>query len=52
MPTSIKQRKAGFAELHRRMSGGKPKLFALMSNDALAKYLHEPLHKKKKKKGY
>ena len=50
MPQSEKARRAGFAELNRRMRGGKPRLFAGMSNQELTKYLHEPLHKKKKKK--
>ena len=52
IPTSERQRKAVYAELNRRMAGKAPKMFVGMSSPELQKYAHEPLHKKKKKKGY
>ena len=47
MPTSEKQRKAAFAEIARRRSGGRARLFAGMSMSDLESYAHEPLHKDK-----
>ncbi len=49
MPYTSQQRKAAFAELNNRMSGGKPKMFAGMDNQKLMDYAHSPLEKKKKK---
>lgn len=49
MPFTDKQRKAAFAELGRRLAGGKPQEFGDMSNHELSVYAHSPLEKKAKK---
>lgn len=50
MPQTEKQRKAAFAELARRKSGGKARNFRGMSKAELEKYAHSAKHKKGKKK--
>lgn len=51
MPMSEKQRRAAFAELSRRKSGGggKGKNFEGMDEKDLTTFAHSPLHKKRKK---
>ena len=50
MPYTEKQRRAAFAELHRRMTGGKSQDFKGMTNQKLLEYAKSPLEKARRKK--
>lgn len=49
MPYSETQRRAAFAELRRRKSGGKSRIYRGMSTGDLDEYAHAPLKKRKSK---